>query len=70
MRTEFERIAIVNRGEPAVRFIRAVRQYNREHKTQLRTVVLYTEPDRHARFIREADAAVDLGEATGCGLTS
>jgi len=64
MRTHFERIAIVNRGEPAVRLIRAVRQFNRENKTQLRTIVLYTEPDRHARFIQEADEAISLGEAT------
>jgi acetyl/propionyl-CoA carboxylase alpha subunit/acetyl-CoA carboxylase carboxyltransferase component len=64
MRAHFERIAIVNRGEPAIRFIRAVRQFNRENKTQLRTIVLYTEPDRHARFIQEADEAINLGEAT------
>jgi acetyl/propionyl-CoA carboxylase alpha subunit/acetyl-CoA carboxylase carboxyltransferase component len=64
MRPHFERIAIVNRGEPAIRFIRAVRQFNRENKTQLRTIVLHTEPDRHARFIQEADEAINLGEAT------
>jgi acetyl/propionyl-CoA carboxylase alpha subunit len=64
MGKEFERIAIINRGEPAIRFIRAVRQFNREHQTRLQTIVLYTVPDRHARFIREADEAVDIGEAT------
>jgi acetyl/propionyl-CoA carboxylase alpha subunit/acetyl-CoA carboxylase carboxyltransferase component len=64
MRTHFERIAIINRGEPAIRFIRAVRRFNRENATQLRTIVLYTVPDRNARFIREADEAVELGEAT------
>ena len=64
MRTHFKRIAIINRGEPAIRFIRAVRQFNREHQTQLQTIVFYTVPDRHARFIREADEAVDIGEAT------
>ena len=64
MPADFDRIAIINRGEPAIRFIRAVRQFNRENGTRLRTIVLYTEPDRHARFIREADEAVDLGEAT------
>ncbi len=64
MRTDFERIAIINRGKPAVRFIRAARQFSREYHTQLRTIVLYTTPDRGARFIREADESVDLGEAT------
>jgi acetyl/propionyl-CoA carboxylase alpha subunit/acetyl-CoA carboxylase carboxyltransferase component len=64
MRTHFHRIAIINRGEPAIRFIRAVRQFNRENHTQLHTIVLYTDPDRHARFVREADEAVYLGEAT------
>jgi acetyl/propionyl-CoA carboxylase alpha subunit/acetyl-CoA carboxylase carboxyltransferase component len=64
MPNDFTRIAIVNRGEPAIRFIRAVRQYNRENNTQLSTIILYTEPDRHARFIKEADEAVSLGEAT------
>lgn len=64
MPDHFQRIAIVNRGEPAARFIRAVRQFNRENDTSLRTVILYTEPDRHARFIREADEAVSLGDAT------
>ncbi len=64
MRTHFKRIAIINRGEPAIRFIRAVRQFNREQQTQLQTIVFYTVPDRHARFIREADEAVDIGEAT------
>jgi acetyl/propionyl-CoA carboxylase alpha subunit/acetyl-CoA carboxylase carboxyltransferase component len=64
MPIHFERIAIINRGEPAIRFIRAVRQFNRENQTQMRTIVLYTDPDRHARFINEADEAVHLGEAT------
>jgi acetyl/propionyl-CoA carboxylase alpha subunit/acetyl-CoA carboxylase carboxyltransferase component len=64
MRTHFKRIAIINRGEPAIRFIRAVRQFNREQQSQLKTIVFYTFPDRHARFIREADEAVDIGEAS------
>jgi len=64
MRTDFERIAIINRGEPAIRFIRAVRQFNREFQTGLKTIVLFTAPDRHARFIQEADEAVNIGEAT------
>jgi acetyl/propionyl-CoA carboxylase alpha subunit/acetyl-CoA carboxylase carboxyltransferase component len=63
MPANIHRIAIVNRGEPAMRFIRAVREFNRERSTQIRSIVLYTTPDRHARFVREADEALDLGSA-------
>src|SRR5215467_9311503 len=60
---EFQRIAIVNRGEAAMRFIHAVREFNQEQGTSLRTIALFTEPDRHAMFVREADEAVTLGHA-------
>jgi len=64
MSTDFRRVAIVNRGEPAMRFIHAVREYNLEHRSGIRVIALFTEPDRHARFVREADEAVDLGAST------
>jgi len=64
MSTDVRRVAVVNRGEPAMRFIHAVREYNLEHRTDIRVIALYTEPDRHARFVREADEAVDLGPPT------
>ena len=60
MSDEFRRIAIVNRGEPAVRFIKAVRDYNRLHGASLITIALYTEGDRLSRFVREADERVEL----------
>ena len=60
---EFQRVAIVNRGEAAMRFIHAVREFNHEHGTSLHTIALFTEPDRHAMFVREADEAVALGPA-------
>ena len=63
MNHEFQRVAIVNRGEAAMRFIHAVREFNQEHGTGLRTIALFTEPDRHAMFVREADEAVSLGPA-------
>src|SRR6516165_2638671 len=63
MQNEFQRVAIVNRGEAAMRFIHAAREFNREHGTSLCTIALYTEPDRHAMFVREADEAVPLGAA-------
>lgn len=57
------RIAIVNRGEPAVRFLRAVVDYNLERGTALQAVALYTDPDDGAPFVRLADDAVRLGPA-------
>jgi acetyl/propionyl-CoA carboxylase alpha subunit/acetyl-CoA carboxylase carboxyltransferase component len=63
MEHEFQRVAIVNRGEAAMRFIHAVRDFNQEHGTSLRTIALFTEPDRHSMFVREADEAVCLGPA-------
>jgi acetyl/propionyl-CoA carboxylase alpha subunit/acetyl-CoA carboxylase carboxyltransferase component len=64
MSVDFARVAIVNRGEPAMRFIHAIREFNLERGTAIQTVALYTEPDRRARFVREADEAIDLGSAT------
>lgn len=63
MERDFQRVAIVNRGEPAMRFIHAIREFNQEHGTSLRTIALFTEPDRRAMFVREADEAVSLGPA-------
>jgi acetyl/propionyl-CoA carboxylase alpha subunit/acetyl-CoA carboxylase carboxyltransferase component len=60
---EFQRVAIINRGEAAMRFIHAAREFNQEHDTSLRTIALFTEPDRYAMFVREADEAVCIGPA-------
>ena len=61
MQHEFQRIVIVNRGEAAIRFIRAVREFNQEFGASLRTIALFTEPDQRAMFVREADEAISLG---------
>src|SRR5215469_2292115 len=63
MKGEFQRVAIVNRGEAAMRFIHAAREFNQEYDASLRTIALFTDPDRHAMFVREADEAVSLGAA-------
>ena len=63
MNDNFSRVAIVNRGEPAVRFIRGVRDFNRRHDTSIRTVALFTAADRRALFVREADEGVELASA-------
>ena len=64
MHPEFQRVAIVNRGEAAMRFINAVREFNQERGTSIGTIALYTDPDRKAMFVREADEAFCLGPAT------
>ena len=58
---DFQRVAIVSRGHAAMRFIHSVRELNREHGTDIRTVALATDPDRGAMFAREADEVVWLG---------
>src|SRR5271166_7119272 len=63
MEHEVQRIATVNRGEAAMRFIHAAREFNQENNASLCTIALVTDPDRHAMFVREADEAVSLGEA-------
>ncbi|MBM7809047.1 acetyl/propionyl-CoA carboxylase alpha subunit/acetyl-CoA carboxylase carboxyltransferase component [Geodermatophilus bullaregiensis] len=63
----FDRIAVVNRGEPALRLIRAVRELNAEHGTRTRVVALHTEAERRATFVRAADEAVLLDDT---GATS
>ncbi|HEY3380731.1 MAG TPA: carboxyl transferase domain-containing protein [Vicinamibacterales bacterium] len=64
MSADFQRVAIVNRGEPAMRVIHAIREFNLERGTGISTIALFTEPDRRARFVREADESFDLGPAT------
>ena len=57
----FQRVAIVNRGEPAMRLINAVREWNAEGRPALQVIAVYTAADRHATFVREADEAVLIG---------
>ena len=64
MESHFERIAIVNQGEAAIRLIQAIRELNRERQLSLSTVALFTESDRQAMFVREADDAVCIGPPT------
>ncbi|MGV9859873.1 ATP-binding protein [Gordonia sp. NPDC003425] len=59
----FTRIAIVNRGEAAMRLIHAVRGLSAETGRPVEVVALHTDVDRNATFVREADIAYDLGAA-------
>ncbi|GAA3560385.1 biotin carboxylase N-terminal domain-containing protein [Nonomuraea rosea] len=59
------RLAIVNRGEPAIRVLDAVAELNRDGATpRMTTIVLYTDLDSDAWYTRMADEAVSLGAAT------
>ncbi|MCK0112261.1 fused acetyl/propionyl-CoA carboxylase subunit alpha/methylmalonyl-CoA decarboxylase subunit alpha [Ornithinimicrobium sp. F0845] len=60
----FSRIAIVNRGEAAVRLIHAVRDHNASGGPRLHTIALYTDVDRTAMFVREAHSTYLLGPAS------
>ncbi|WP_396453933.1 carboxyl transferase domain-containing protein [Actinomadura sp.] len=60
----FSRVAIVNRGEAAMRLIHAVRDLAAETGARIETVALYTDVDRTATFVREADLSYDLGPAS------
>jgi acetyl/propionyl-CoA carboxylase alpha subunit/acetyl-CoA carboxylase carboxyltransferase component len=61
------RLAIVNRGEPAMRCLAAVGELARESGEQITTIALYTEPDAASWFVREASEAVPLGPALFVG---
>jgi len=54
----FTKILIANRGEIAVRIIRACRELN------ISTVVVYSKADRDSLHVRMADKAVCIGEAS------
>src|ERR1700746_530101 len=57
----FQRVAIVNRGEPAMRLINAVREWNAEGRPALRVIAVYTAADRHAPSAGEAEEGVLIG---------
>jgi acetyl/propionyl-CoA carboxylase alpha subunit/acetyl-CoA carboxylase carboxyltransferase component len=66
------RLAIVTRGAPAMRFIRAAREHAREHDRDLRVIAVHADAERDALFVRAADEAVSLhdgGDPAGGGLS-
>ena len=63
------RIAIVNRGEAAMRSSTPCVSSAHEHEADIRTIALHTRAERGAMFVREADEAVciDEGRAAAAG---
>ena len=54
----FKKVLIANRGEIAVRIIKACQEMG------IKTVAVYSEVDRHAPHVQIADEAVNLGDPT------
>ncbi len=63
------RLAIVNRGEAAMRCLRGVKQLRAREGSDLEAIALYTEVDRDAPFVRHADEAILL-PARGSAVAS
>ena len=59
---KLRRIAIVNRGEAAMRLIHAVRELAAQTGEEMRTIALHTRAERRAMFAREADEAVCIDD--------
>src|SRR5581483_8741418 len=57
------RLAIVNRGEPAIRCLSAVAELGEDFGEPITTIALHTDPDVASLFVRQADEAVPLGPA-------
>ena len=55
--TYFERVLIANRGEIAIRVMRACREM------EIETVAIYSEPDKHSLHVKYADESFLVGEA-------
>ncbi len=60
-----ERLAIVNRGESAVRCLRTAKILREREGGGLETLALFTPPDRDAPFVRQADRAFELPASRG-----
>ena len=60
VRRDFCRLAVAGGGEPAVRAVHAARELSYGRAVALRVIALYTEAERDALYVRQADEAVCL----------
>ncbi len=60
-----ERLAIVNRGEAAVRCLRTAKSLREREGGGLEVIVLFTTPDRNTPFVRQADRAILMPSPRG-----
>jgi len=63
----FTRVAVLNRGDAAMRFIRTARELADGSGPVLDVVAVYTDPDANAPFVRLADDSIALGPALQTG---
>jgi len=63
----FTRVAVLNRGDAAMRFIRTARELADGSGPVLDVVAVYTDPDAFAPFVRLADDSIPLGAALQMG---
>jgi acetyl/propionyl-CoA carboxylase alpha subunit/acetyl-CoA carboxylase carboxyltransferase component len=61
--SRIERIAVLNRGEPARRCLRAIRELRAEEGSNLVGIALFTDTDPRSPYVREADERLSLGPA-------
>jgi acetyl/propionyl-CoA carboxylase alpha subunit/acetyl-CoA carboxylase carboxyltransferase component len=64
------RLAIVNRGEAAMRCIRAVKALRAAEGSDIRAIALFTHVDRDAPFVRHADLSVPLPAEPGAEVAA
>ncbi len=65
MQQSVSRLAIVDRGHAAMRLVHTVRELNFGATAPIALIALFTEPEREARFVREADEAWRLESGAG-----
>ncbi len=58
------RLAIVNRAEPALRLLRAARDFSLRRQLDIHTIAFYTEPDAQSLYLRRAHSSHCLGPAS------
>jgi len=61
---------LVNRGEPAIRLIRAVRELNEQRGCSIRVIALHTRAEQRALFVQAADESVCVEETISSGGVS